>query len=283
MSTLHSFQRCEMPNETFSNEQPSSKMPFGTRQEAALCGNNFQSFLKKTMMPEYSRHSNAVPQSAWQQEFDRLQRWSREVNYWQFPYTDTYTDDQLLFQMYIVLGQKRLFDHIDDKLLTASSFLENSFSGNDERGSQKTEVEKKAENESERAVLQGHFRYIAKKITCLIFTAELTWSQKGLGFSELCEKMTEQYADAHGGALPRDEVRRELFERVELLKEDLTKAEDLKRHISLVMLKLMDVAVELLVIPSTKTHRPDYTHETTQTTVDDPIAGDAQEESPREE
>ena len=283
------------------------------------------------MKPEYSRHSIEVPPSAWQQEFDRLHRWSAEVYYGQISYADTYDRQLHLFPVNIVHTQRSLFRHIHDELTMASSFLTRSFYTDDGSHSQEVEVEKQTEDENEKSstektetekkievgegsedksangernlegdaqyetlnctnlgrekttVLESHFQSIAKTITCLTLTAELTGSRARPEFSELQEELTERFAYPNCHGLPREEVRQELSKEVELLLEKLERSEKFNEQVAISIYMLKDQMLQNLATPSTEADQSDDTNEMAQTDLDETTAGDTDEGSPREE
>ena len=119
-------------------------MPYSSRAEAVLClYDDFKCFLIKTMQPEYSRHSIEVPQTDWQEQFDRLEAWNQTVHYGQIPHTETYTRQQHKFPLNVLHAQENLIRHIKDEVSKASSFLTEEFEKQAENERKESDKEKR--------------------------------------------------------------------------------------------------------------------------------------------
>ena len=250
--------------------------------------------MRLTGYPNYSRHSNEVPHSAWHQELDRFEDLIKaQIDDSQNIYIDPDMHRQHGPPEWIRQLEENWLHILDKELGKAAQFLMKSFSRSNDSNSKEGSESKSARGKETRedsskktgpqneipslasslggnkTVLQCHYSSIAKAITCLANMAELAWSYEELENNELPEDL-----------LPQGQTRQDLLTHIERLVEQLKLSQ---QNLGSCLEMMQSFVKGCHTIPTTQTDRSDENHESVQTDSDETIAGDEDDTSASEE
>ena len=180
-------------------------MPIYDTRRAADCFRQFVSFVRLTAYPNYSRHRNEVPHSAWHQELNRFEGLMKaQIDDSQNRCIDTHMRQQRGPPEWIRRSEGLWLYGLYYELCEAEIFLKKSLSRRDDSNSKEGSENKAASGKEtgegsskkngpqdetpslasslvgDKTVLQAHYWSIGKRIFCLTLMAELTESHKWL-------------------------------------------------------------------------------------------------------